>query len=360
MVKVAIFGGSGVVGRALLEHLMKENIPAVALARRAPDLLGANFVSLDLLDPKQCENVVKTHLHDVTHVVYAALFEQPGLISGWQDDQQMQTNLTMLSNIMAPLKTVETLEHITLLQGTKAYGAHIAPMRIPGREREPRHPHNNFYWLQEDLLNAEAARQGWRFTIWRPQIIFGHALNAPMNLLAALGVYAALQAHQGSSLAYPGGPSGVMEAIDANLLARAICFAWSHSGFDNETFNITNGDVFTMEDIWPVLNDLFNLEPGPVEPQLLAATCYDREAIWSDIVSQHKLKPYTIRQVVGDSFFYADALLNARGSAPPPPSVLSTIKLRKAGFSDCIDTEDMLRNWFGKLQSMKILPSPAR
>ena len=60
------------------------------------------------------------------------------------------------------------LEHVTLLQGTKAYGGHVGPMVVPGRERAPRHPHENFYWRQEDLLRDMAGGDAFRWTILRP------------------------------------------------------------------------------------------------------------------------------------------------------------------------------------------------
>ena len=69
------------------------------------------------------------------------------------------------------------------------------------------------------------------------------------------------------------------------------------------------------------------------------------------------LRPHNIRELVGDSFFYADALFNSYGDAPPPPALLSTIKLRQAGFADCIDTELMFARWFRKLQQLKVLPT---
>ena len=90
-------------------------------------------------------------MRDVTHVVYAALFEKPGLIRGWREHDQMETNRVMLANLFEPLQAAARgLQHVTLLQGTKAYGAHVAPIAIPAKERQPRHAHENFYWLQED------------------------------------------------------------------------------------------------------------------------------------------------------------------------------------------------------------------
>jgi hypothetical protein len=40
----------------------------------------------------------------------------------------------------------------------------------------------------------------------------------------------------------------------------------------------------------------------------------------------------------------------------PPPVIVSTIKLRQAGFADCIDTEQMFRDWIAILQKQRVLP----
>jgi nucleoside-diphosphate-sugar epimerase len=300
--------------------------------------------------------VAQGELADTTHLVYTALFEKPGLIAGWREQDQMQTNLTMLRNLIEPLvETPNQLRNITLLQGTKAYAAHIKPMRIPGREREPRVEHENFYWLQEDYLKARQHGQRWSTTIWRPQIIFGHALGAPMNMLAALGVYAAICQHRNEPFSYPGGPSGVMEAIDADLLAAAILHSFDNPDFANETFNITNGDVYRWHDLWPAIARAVGLPPGEPQPTLLSQTCYNEDE-WQQIVTRHGLRPHSVRDLVGDSFFYADALFNLGGDSTPPPAIVSTIKLRQAGFHHCIDTEDMLMKWFSRLRQMRLLP----
>lgn len=354
--KVAVVGSSGVVGRALVERLRNEGEAALGLSRRPPaDLDGVAFVPLDLMDADACQQIAGEHLQDVTHLVYAALYEMPGLIAGWRHEDQMQTNLAMIRNLLSPLANSE-LRHVTLLQGTKAYGAHVEPMKIPGLERNPRHPHENFYWLQQDYLDDMCDLHGWRHTIWRPQIIFGHALHAPMNLLAAMGAYAALQRHRHLPFAYPGGPSGVMEAIDANLLAQAIHFSLDNPSFDNEVFNITNGDVFRWEDIWPALADAFGMEVGEPHRMHLAESLYPLEETWAEVVKVHNLQPMTLRELVGDSFYYADTLMNTYGETTPPPALLSTIKLRQAGFSSCIDTQAMFSDWFDEMRRLRVLP----
>ncbi|MFK7914477.1 MAG: NAD-dependent epimerase/dehydratase family protein [Pseudomonadales bacterium] len=357
---IAVVGASGVVGRALLEQLNASGLTATGFSRRRPaDLPDARFEPLDLLDATACQTAAKGALANTTHLVYAALFEKPGLIAGWRQQDQMQTNLQMLRNLLEPLQINNKLTHVTLLQGTKAYGAHIAPMKIPGIENEPRVQHDNFYWLQQDYLEQVCQRRQWNYTIWRPQIIFGHALHAPMNMLAAIGVYAALQRSRGLPLHYPGGPSAITEAVDARLLAKAIEFSLDRPGFANETFNITNGDVFRWQDIWPAITRALGMEPGAPEPVVLSKHLYQEEALWQRITETHGLQPYSIRELVGDSFFYADALFNSSGSQAPPPALLSTIKLRQAGFHDCIDSGAMFKDWFAKLADLKVLPPTA-
>ena len=146
------------------------------------------------MDSSACEHTA-AQLHQVTHVIYAALFEKPGLLAGWTEPDQMQTNLRMLQNIMRPLQqAAKGLAHVSLLQGTKAYGAHVGRMSVPGKERAARVEHPNFYWLQEDWLKTQREQSRWTYTIWRPPLIVGHAIGAPMNVLSAIGLYGALAA----------------------------------------------------------------------------------------------------------------------------------------------------------------------
>jgi hypothetical protein len=61
--------------------------------------------------------------------------------------------------------------------------------------------------------------------------------------------------------------------------------------------------------------------------------------------------------LVGQSHHYADLMFAWGAPRPLAPSLVSTIKLRQAGFGDCIDTEAMFAKWFARLQERKVLPS---
>jgi nucleoside-diphosphate-sugar epimerase len=358
---VLVAGSSGVVGYAALREFARQpGWAAIGLARRPRPVEGARLVPVDLTDSDATAAAV-TSLSDVTHLVYAALFEKPGLLPGWYEQDQMDTNLAMLTNLLDPLLGVApNLRHVSILQGTKAYGAHVAPMRLPAKEREPRHPHANFYWLQEDLLRERQAGADWTFTILRPQIIFGEAFGSNMNAIPALGVYAAVLRHDGRALDYPGGAMLVAEAVDADLVARALHWAAVTPAAANETFNVTNGDVLVIEHLWPAIADAFGMEAGERRPMSLAAEMPARQDTWTDLVRRFDLRsPVDLAAFVGQSFIYADLITGYGLERTPPPSLVSTIKIRHAGFPDCIDTEDMFRRLISGFQADHFLPPRA-
>ena len=355
---VLIAGASGLVGSAAVRQFAQlPDWEVIGVSRRAPTgSARATFVSVDLTDHRQCADVF-SRMTDVTHLVYAAVNEQPGLEEGWKDRAQMRLNLAMLENLFAPLAAAPGLQHVSLLQGTKAYGAHLGRIAVPARERAPRHPHENFYWLQEDYLRAQQRGKQWQWTIWRPQLVFGEAIGSNLNVVPAIGVYAALRREAGLPLAFPGGPAFVFEAIDADLLAEAMAWAATAPTAGHEIFNITNGDVFAWPEVWPVIADAVGMPVGPPAPMSLVQEMPKHAAAWAAIVRKYHLRtPEDLQAFVGASFGLADFCFAYGVDHAPPPILVSTIKLRKAGFAGCMDTEDMLRKWFQRFQDLRLLP----
>jgi len=147
--KIVVAGATGLVGNAALRHFgASGGAEVVALSRRKPrDLHGARHVALDLTDAAQCA-AVALELKGATHLIYAALYEEPNLVDGWRDPRQIAINDNMLRNLMGALEPVAPdLRHVALLQGTKAYGVHVRPLTVPAREgRSEMYEQPNFYW----------------------------------------------------------------------------------------------------------------------------------------------------------------------------------------------------------------------
>jgi len=359
---VLILGASGVVGFSALEEFLSDpECEVVSVSRRRPEPRSPRafrHIALDLRDGAACAEALGG-LRNVTHVVYAALFEKPGLIPGWRERDQMQTNLAMLQNVMEPVRiAAASLQHVTLLQGTKAYGIHLHPMPIPARERAPRDPHENFYWLQEDYLRETAAALRFEFSILRPQLTVGGPYGVAMNLAPVIGAYAAICRELGEPFGFPGGVSYVWEAVDARLLAKVIRWAGDAPQARGQHFNVTNGDVFEWRNLWPAFAETLGVALGPDLPRSLAHYLPEQADVWAGVVARHGLRETTIQAIVGESHHYADFCFAYGAETPPSPAFVSTVKLRQAGFCDVVDTEDMFRHWLGRLIEARVLPRP--
>jgi nucleoside-diphosphate-sugar epimerase len=290
-------------------------------------------------------------------VVYAALFEKPGLIAGWQEADQMQTNLAMLRNCLEPLAAASNLQHVSLLQGTKAYGIHVHPMPVPARERAPRDPHGNFYWLQEDHLKQQAAARGFAYTILRPQLILGSAYGVAMNLIPVIGAYAAICREENRPFGFPGGVPYVWEAVDSRLLANVFTWAATSAAASGQHFNVTNGDVFEWRNLWPALAEALGVEAADDAPCEMKHFLPQKAATWERIVQRHGLRRVGMNELLGESHHYADFCFAFGATQAPPPAFVSTIKLRQAGFTEVCDTEHTFQYWIADFIRRRILPA---
>jgi nucleoside-diphosphate-sugar epimerase len=356
--KVVVAGATGLVGNAALRHFGSSECETIALSRRRPrNLHGARHVQVDLTDAAQCA-AMAAQLQDATHLVYAALYEAPNLVDGWRDPGQIQTNDLMLRNLMAVLEpAAPSLRHVALLQGTKAYGVHVRPLTVPAREgRSEMYEQPNFYWAQENFLRELQQGKAWHWSILRPVLIVGETIGGAMDLIPPLGVYAAILREQGRALDYPGGAARVSQAVDVDLLARAIAWAGEADAARNEAFNVTNGDVFTWENVWPAIADALDMKPGDAVPLSLAKTYPQWIAPWDAIRRKHDLIAPGLEAFVGLSFQYADYSMRYGQTESGPPSIVSTVKINKAGFTEMMDTEDMFRKWFRQARSSRLLP----
>jgi nucleoside-diphosphate-sugar epimerase len=357
--KVVVAGATGLVGAAALRHFGSSGgCEVIALSRRKPRALhGARHLPIDLTDAAQCAGSAR-QLQGATHLVYAALYEAPQLVDGWRDERQIRTNDLMLRNLMAALEpAAPSLRHVALLQGTKAYGVHVRPLTVPAREgRSEMYEQPNFYWAQENFLRDLQRGKAWHWSILRPVLIVGETIGGAMDLIPPLGVYAAMLREQGRALDYPGGAARVTQAVDVDLLARAIAWAGEADNARNEAFNVTNGDVFTWENVWPAIAEALDMKPGVAAPLSLAATWPQWIAPWDLLRRKYDLIAPGLEAFVGLSFQYADYSMRYGQTQPGPPSIVSTVKINQAGFTEMMDTEAMFRKWFRQARANRLLP----
>lgn len=358
---VLVAGASGLIGVTALRHFAQDvGWQVVGLSRRPPaiDVPRARHVGVDLGDRAAVAEAA-AGLAEVTHLVYAAVEENPADVeAGWTSAAQMRRNRDMLANLVDALcDHAPGLRHLSIMHGQKAYGGW---MDCDGavtlcREDLPRHPHDNFYWLQEDFIRERQKGEGWHYTFWRPALVLGgDTVTGNLNALLTLAAHAALCRAAGEPLDFPGADrTSVVTAIDTDLIGEALIWAAESPAARNETFNIANGDVFAYRDIWPVFAEAFGVPLGRDRAFTLEAEMTRLAPVWSRLVAEQQLAaPADLIAFLGGSISLTDLCL-----ASDLREVLSTIRLRKAGFAGCASTIDVCRKWIGRYQELKLLPS---
>ncbi len=344
-----ILGAGGVVGRAALDHFAAQSDwSTIAASRRPPNDLdeGLRRLPIDLLDAADCRAKLADN-SDITHVFYAAYLKAPS------PGEEVTTNLRMLVNLVDALE-VETpgLRHINLVHGQKWYGNHLGPYRTPAKEDDPRHMPPNFYYDQQDFIADRQRGKNWTWSAVRVQAPLGFSLGSPMNQVLIVGLYGSICRALGVPLHFPG-PQGCFDALyqvtDVGLLGRAMQWMATQPNCANQAFNVTNGDLFRWRNLWPRLASFFGVEAGEVRQRSLAAMMADKGPLWDRIVAEHGLENYAMDSLVdwswGD-FVFGSAFDN----------VSSTVKIRKTGFNDCEDSEEVYLNALDNLRQRRIIP----
>ena len=348
MRKALVAGATGVVGRYLLMHLVERgDWEVVAVSRRRPEVAGAfQHVAADLTDPQGCRSKLG-ELRDVTHLFYAAYLDRADL------RELVTVNTAMLVNLVDAVEQASpALRHVHLMEGSKWYGSHLGPYKTPARENDPRHMPPNFYYDQQDFLEARQRGKPWTWSAARPHAVSGFSLGSPMNLTLVIAVYAAICKELGLPLSFPGKPGtyrSLYQCTDSGLLAKAMLWMATEPRCANQAFNITNGDLLRWEHLFPKFARFFDMELAPPRHISLVSRMADKGPVWERIVARHGLQPHRYEDLAGWGF--GDFVF---GSDYDHISDMG--KARRAGFFETVDSEQMFLDLFARLREQRIIP----
>lgn len=343
-----VVGANGVIGSNLITHLEElGNWNITGLSRRG----GTNtaktcYISVDLLDKADCQDKLLS-LTDVTHVFYAAYQDKPT----WAE--LVTPNMAMLVNVVETIEDAAVnLQHVSLMQGYKVYGAHYGPFKTPAKESDAGHMPPEFNVSQQHFLENQQLGKKWTWSAMRPSVVGGTALGNPMNLVMAIAVYASVSKELGLPFRFPGKPEAynkLMDITDAGLLAKATVWAATSMQCINQAFNITNGDLIRWNDLWPEIAAYFDIETAPPLHMPLEIIMADKEPLWKKMQQKYGLKKHSYQQVsswgFGDFVFSREYDFFSDGS-----------KARQMGFYEFIDTKKMFFDLFDKLKQQKVIP----
>jgi nucleoside-diphosphate-sugar epimerase len=326
---------------------MLEDWQVVGLSRRGGASTDrVHHLAVDLLDAGDTREKL-AGLRQVTHVFYTAYQDRPS----WAE--LVPPNMAMLMNAVDAIEPVATrLQHISLMQGYKVYGGHLGPFKTPARETDAAFMPPEFMHDQQRFLEARQIGKAWSWSAIRPAVVGGFALGNPMNLALAIAVYASISKELGLPLRFPGKPGAydrLLEMTDAGLLARATVWAATDTRCANQAFNITNGDLFRWNEMWPAIAHYFKLEVAPPLPLALDTVMADKQPLWQAMLVKHALAPHAYAEVsswrFADFVFSWDYDMFGDGS-----------KARRFGFHEHVETQAMFMRLFDDFRRRKIIP----
>jgi nucleoside-diphosphate-sugar epimerase len=347
--KVALIAGAqGIIGGNLAAHLAASGEwDIIGLSRRGG--VAAERLQHIAVDLQDREDTVRqlSHLTNVTHIFYAAYADAPSWAA------LVPPNLAMLKNLVEVVEPLaKDLQHISLMQGYKVYGAHLGPFKTPARESDAGHMPPEFNVDQQEFLEQQQAGKRWTWTALRPSVVGGFSLGNPMNLPLAIAVYASISKELGLPLRFPGKAGAydkLIEMTDAGLLAKATTWAATADKAANEAFNITNGDLFRWNEMWPKIAAYFGLEVAPPLPMSLEVIMSDKAPLWERMKKKYGLADIAYEALsswrFADFVFGWDYDMFGDGS-----------KVRRAGFHEYMQTEEMFISIFDDFRKRGIIP----
>jgi len=317
---------------------------------------------------------------------YAQPRPKPGA-AAWSNAQELvDTNTALLRNFLGALDIAHITPQRLLLQtGAKNYGVHIGPARTPMVESDPRVTlEPNFYYPQEDLLFQYCKdHPGTKWNVICPAWIIGAVNNAAMNALHPLAVYAAVQAHKGEELKFPGDYAAwlnVGEHSTAMLTGYLSEWAVLEEKCANQKFNTSDTCPLPNNRLWPELarwygcpsyglpeldeSKLTTIDPGAKPVPLgfgppfrmrcsftLSKWAEDpkNQQAWKEIMQKHQLTHNPFEDIEGH-FTFGDAV------AWGPAFQLSMNKARSFGWSGHVDTLESLHIAYEELHRIGMLP----
>ena len=348
---ILLVGPYGVLGTGVIDAVAENPKWGITTAaRRPPPTYRAQaappHISVDLMDLEGTTKAFSS-VDKMTDLVFAAYVEKPTLA------ETVEPNARMLKNTLDALAASDVpIQRIVLAGGAKSYGFSLGSFNAPAKETEPRLIAPIHYHQQEDIAAEWAAKNGASWTVLRPHLVMGPSLNSPMNLLTGIATYAAMSRELGLPLRFPGTKEGwntLQETTDAEVFGRATLWALGEDKARNQIFNVSNGDVYRWRQLWSELAAFYNL---PIAEPLAMSTVSgmsDKAPLWDSMVVRYGLHATPYDQIANWAF--VDWMLNFREE-----TILSTIKIRQAGFADCIDTHQSFRRQLARLRDLRIIP----
>lgn len=347
--KAALIAGVGGMCGGNMARMLHDSgeWDVIGVSRGDPELGDwVRHIPADLLDRDKTMAGL-TNVGDVTHIFYTAL------LTGKTFDEENDLNTRMAVNFLdAAVARAPKLQHVHVLEGVKWYGYHMGSYKTPAREDDPPCVPSYFYEAQHAHVLKLQQGKSWTWSTTRPGAVCGYGNGARINLMTIIAAYGTIMKELNLPFYFPGDEetyNAITFASDVGILNRAMLWASTDPRAANQAFNIGNGDSYRWKYMWPRIAKVFDLEPGPVKNMNLVEFMSDKKELWNKIVERNGLVKTDLFRLAPWS--YADTVFRRKWD-----NMISMVKAYQFGFTEMIDSEEMMKNIIGDFRKNRIIP----
>lgn len=373
-------GANGITGSAITEYLAQNKkaseFSKIIVTSRSPLQTSVTdsritFIALDFTEtPQTLIPRMQSLCSTVTHAYFSSYVHSDDFVKLNTLNHDIFENF-----LLALVEVAPKLENVTLQTGGKYYGCHLAPIPSPSREDGPRFgPSNaNFYYPQEDFLASKQKNSSWTYNVIRPDAIIGTTPKPNgMNAAYTYAVYILTCKHLGIPPRMPTNEFYWMSYEDsayAPIIADLTVYASTNPTCANHAFNVSNGDYFSWQTMWPQLTSYFGVETSPnpsfdrasiknltigvpsQEVSLVEWATNDKRQAWEQLCESTGC-PEAKGSWDGASWQMMDWVFGRTWSA-----TVSISKARRFGWNGYIDSYQAFVETFERMKRLKQIPT---
>ena len=139
------------------------------------------------------------------------------------------------------------------------------------------------------------------------------------------------------------------QVADARQIGAAALWAAQSPAAQDQAFNVSNGDPVRWSGTWPAIAAALGMQAAEPKTVPLADLMPHQQPVWDRIARRHGLRSIDIGRIVNWSWM--DYMLRQGHDI-----VLATGKIRRAGFHDCIETDEVFVQRLRELRQHEVLP----
>lgn len=94
---------------------------------------------------------------------------------------------------------------------------------------------------------------------------------------------------------------------------------------------------------------MFDMPAGPVKTMRLVEFMADKASLWDELVRRHGLRDAAFFRLT--PWAYADTVFSRKWD-----NAISSVKINRHGFTEMIDSEDMMRRIFEDFRARRVIP----